>query len=369
MTVLFVSHTADLSGGSSQSLLGLLTCLKSEYNNLVVVPENDGNLGEALDSLSIPFFVAPCIRTFCFLPFLVYIILKYQVNLVYGNNFSGRSRVALWAAKLTGRPFVWHIRESLTKNSPRSNTIWLKHADAIVANSEDTARRISQFTNKQQVIVVPNGIEIDDSISYADAKQHACNGLGLSSDSIIIVNVGRICLQKNQLDSISAVSQVFEDYKSLTLLFLGKIQNREYADQLLGHATELELDDYMQLMGHVEDVRGLMRCADVLLHTSRKESQGRVILEAMAASLPVVAYDVGGVRESVVDGKTGFLVPLGDVHRLSTSLSRLVSSERLRKEMGSRGFQRVEKLFTVERMASRVKQVIDQTLYGSSTNT
>ena len=85
-------------------------------------------------------------------------------------------------------------------------------------------------------------------------------------------------------------------------------------------------------------------------------------IEAMAASLPVIAYRTGGVPETVVDGETGILAPLEDVSGLVQAAETLLANETLRRQMGIRGRQRVEQLFTAPKTAQEVNTVIERVL-------
>jgi glycosyltransferase involved in cell wall biosynthesis len=174
--------------------------------------------------------------------------------------------------------------------------------------------------------------------------------------------VGRICVQKNQLQTIEAATHVISEHPSAVFVFLGNSQETDYVARLRERTIELGIQDNIRLPGFQRDAAAYFRGSDVLAHTSRKESQGRVLLEAMAARLPVVAYDVGGISESVVADETGFLVPFGDVMGLAQSLGKLVSNAALRQRMGESGYRRVSQCFTAERTAERVNAVIKRTL-------
>jgi glycosyltransferase involved in cell wall biosynthesis len=115
-------------------------------------------------------------------------------------------------------------------------------------------------------------------------------------------------------------------------------------------AEELGVAPRIRFLGLRSDVAELMAGAHAFVLVSDWEGFPRSILEAMRAGLPVVASDVGGVRESVEEGVTGFRVPRGDLDALTDRLSRLAGDPSLRAEMGARGRRRYEAEFTFERM-------------------
>jgi glycosyltransferase involved in cell wall biosynthesis len=115
-------------------------------------------------------------------------------------------------------------------------------------------------------------------------------------------------------------------------------------------AAKLNIMDRIEFMGESSNVPALLAELDVFCLISRWEGFPRSILEAMRASLPVVASDVAGVRESVEDTVNGYVVPVGDDRLLAKSLEHLLDSPGLRIAMGSRGRARFESSFTIEHM-------------------
>jgi glycosyltransferase involved in cell wall biosynthesis len=111
----------------------------------------------------------------------------------------------------------------------------------------------------------------------------------------------------------------------------------------------LPADAPLELLGERDDVPELLAASDVFVLFSRSEGLPMSILEAMAAGLPVVASNVGGVPELVADGETGLLVPPGDPQALAAALRRLVENEDLRRRLGARGRERAKELFDLPR--------------------
>ena len=108
------------------------------------------------------------------------------------------------------------------------------------------------------------------------------------------------------------------------------------------------MESAVRLAGERDDVGELLAAADLFVLSSRSEGLPLSILEAMAAGLPVVASDVGGVPELVVDGETGLLVPPGDPHALAAAIDRLLDDPDLRRRLGAAGRLRVSEQFDLE---------------------
>ena len=114
----------------------------------------------------------------------------------------------------------------------------------------------------------------------------------------------------------------------------------------------------LELAGSVEDVSEHLEWADVLLLSSRTEGLPAAILEAGAAGVPSVAFDVGGVREAVVDGRTGLVVPAGDTGALMSALRSLADDRSRISEMGAAARRHVEKNFRLEQAIDRYIQLL-----------
>jgi len=358
--ILFISHRSQIEGGASQSLLLLLKYLRSKYEVEVVCPRGEGSLPILLRKQNIQCFTLPN-RTILYTPLLALLILFRNYVLVYGNNFSGRCRISLWSAKLTNRPFLWHIRESIDENSPYSNLYWIKFANAVIANSKDTAERLSKYLPKDKITTIPNGVEISNfNQNRLKSRSSLVNLLELPDDGLIILNIGRICFQKNQIDSLVALSQLKKEFKKPYLVFLGDFQEEKYVTQILSIAKDQGVTELIRLPGHIDNIESILCGADILLHTSRKESQGRVIIEAMASRLPVLAYNVGGVGEALKHGENGYLVDFQDYNGLNRYLKRLISRPLLRLRMGNSGYKRAKELFGIEQSINKVECVLKQ---------
>ena len=124
-------------------------------------------------------------------------------------------------------------------------------------------------------------------------------------------------------------------------------------------AEELGLRNRVRFMGTRRDVAEIMANGHLFVLASNYEGFPVSIIEAMRAGLPVVASNVGGVSEAVIDGATGFLVPRGDIEGLSNRLERLLRNPALRAQMGAKGRRRYEMHFTAEQMLRKTMKVYE----------
>ncbi|WP_249415303.1 glycosyltransferase [Citrobacter sp. RHBSTW-00570] len=150
-----------------------------------------------------------------------------------------------------------------------------------------------------------------------------------------------------------------KDHKSL-FLALSSMSTLDWELKLVGkgplidfykqYSVELGLDKKIEFLGERNDVEEILADSDIFLLISNWEGFPRSILEAMRASLPVIASDVGGASESVINGKTGYLIPRGDVIEIRKKLTELISDSQLREIMGNSGRKLYVENFTFNSM-------------------
>ena len=181
--------------------------------------------------------------------------------------------------------------------------------------------------------------------------------------ALVIGAVGRLQTVKDQLNLVRAFVLLLqarpEMTASLRLLIIGDGPLRREAQSLLEKAGAASL---AWLPGARDDIPELMRAMDVFVLPSLAEGISNTILEAMATGLPVIATDVGGNGELVVDGETGFLVPAARPQDLADAIARYVNDAELRRRHGHGGRERVEREFSMEAMVARYVAIYEAQL-------
>jgi glycosyltransferase involved in cell wall biosynthesis len=355
LRILFVNNTSRVSAGTTRSLLLNLKHLQGKYSLGVAAPPDSESLPSILLGQEIPFYrlgVLPLAS----LRRLVLAIRDANYAVVYANSFSKEGCDAFFAAKLTGRAFIWHIRDPVRRAWFRRV---IRYSDAVIANSQDTADEIGLRAGYAMSTVIPNGIAREEfELDRATARASLLDELQWPSDAFVMANLGFLCSRKNQLDAVEITRQVVAKHPEARLVCVGAPADIGYPEKLWARIREGGIHGKVRLIGVKGNPATYLLAADLLLHTSVCEPQGRVVLEAMAAKLPVVAYNVGGIPEAVVEGETGFLVPAGATTAASAAICRLIAEPDLRHGMGAAGYSRVIQHFTDEDTASRVDRVI-----------
>lgn len=220
-------------------------------------------------------------------------------------------------------------------------------ADRIIAVSGAVARELVEAGfDPRQVVTIPNGIDLRP-FAAAGAVRRRPFGYRVGT-------AARLSPQKGLDVLIEAAARVVRQEPRARFVIGGEGPERPRLEEMI---RARGLADRVVLPGFVDDVPGFLADLDVYVLSSRYEGLPLAVLEAMAAGLPVVATDVGGVREAVVDGQTGVLVPAGDPVALAGAILELLRDPDRARALGRAGRQRAEAEFDAELMASRVTEL------------
>ncbi len=244
----------------------------------------------------------------------------------------------------------WHqpLYSALAK-SPRVLLTGNSHA-----SNADYAHWIG--IDERRVKLVPNAIDIA-SINARDAGslRRLREQLGVTSRTPIVLGVFRLSEEKRPVqfvESFAAVAACVSDARAF-VAGVGRLEQ-----QMRLRIKELGLEDSLTLIGRRDDVPELMQISSVLLLTSSLEGMPNVVMEAQAFGLPVVASNVGGVPDCMIDGETGYLVDPEDLGGFAHRCVELLKDEKLRIRFGAKGAEYMRGSFSRRAMAERYLQVL-----------
>ena len=228
----------------------------------------------------------------------------------------------------------------------------LRRADGIITDSGAVAQNLFAYLGvpAEKLRAVPIGV---DEAYLAEAPvPHEFRRRFAPDDAPIVLNVARLAPYKNQLDLVSAMRHVLDVLPGARLLLVGQTEDESYAAKVRRTARDLGVDNRCYLPGVVsaEEMRCLYAVCDVFVLPSLWESQGLSVLEAMAVGKPVVASDIGPVRENV-PRDAGVLVPPGDQVAMANAIVDLLGHPGRAEAMGRRARGFVESERRWERMA------------------
>ncbi|MCG6118440.1 MAG: glycosyltransferase [Aquimonas sp.] len=284
-----------------------------------------------------------------------------RFDVVHCFSITAEMWVRLTLIGLPGTRLVSSVR-GLSTTLPgwqwRAKRWVLRGSAAVISNSRAGADYVARRCGLDPagIEVVPNGVEFGPLPGTAQ-RAAVREALGLDARPLLLF-VGRLVPEKNLPLLLQALARLPAAQRPLAWL-AGEGPERP---TLLQQCAELGLQDDIVLLGERDDTGALMAAADLLVLPSREEGLSNVLLEAMAAGLPVLASDAGGSPELVEDGVCGLLFRSGDLDALVAALRRLLEDPALRRLMGAEGRARVEREYAVERMVERSLAIYDRCL-------
>jgi glycosyltransferase involved in cell wall biosynthesis len=237
--------------------------------------------------------------------------------------------------------------------------------DGYVVNSEAIAVELSERGGlaRRKITVVPNGIDLG-ALPPLTIDRHAARRVaGFDPARRLVAQVGRLTAQKDYPTFLRAAVRIAARHPDVDFLVVGSGELQVELERL---AAALGLGTRVRFTGLRHDVPALLGGVDVLTLTSRYEGLPNVVIEAMAAGAVVVATDVGGCRDVVVDGITGALVPPAEPEAVSAAVVGILEDAARAERLAQAARARIEEHFTIERMAAHTIEVYLAVLRGRS---
>jgi glycosyltransferase involved in cell wall biosynthesis len=226
--------------------------------------------------------------------------------------------------------------------------------DGVVAISEGVADSLAAAgVDRQRVTVIHSGVDCGRfRPPTIQERTDARAALGISDGEILISAIGALEQRKGHRYLIEAIGALAAPPASLKLKCL--IVGQGLVHKVLqGEIAVIRSLERIKLLGRVDDVRELLWASDIFAMPSLKEGLGVAALEAMASNLPLIASDVGGLREVVEDGRTGIIVPPANSKQIASAIQRLAESDGLRAQMNAAARARVVENYSMEKMAAQ----------------
>jgi glycosyltransferase involved in cell wall biosynthesis len=355
LRVAFLGHSAQLSG-AELSLVELVGAF-DDVEPVVVLAE-DGPLVERLARAGANVEVLPLRRearlvrrdefrggaahllfagaaTVAYAARLARRLRALHVDLVHANTLKALFYGGV-AAPLVRKPLIWHVHDRISVDYLPRPAVGLvggvarSTARGVIANSSATLETLGRLRTRATVIPEPVG-------DRAFVERRARNGR-----PFVAAMVGRIAPWKGQDVFVRAFARAFPDgHERATIVGAPLFGEEEYERSLRQQVEQLGLGDRVELRGFTDDVAAQLADVDALVHASViPEPFGRVIVEGMAAGLPVVAAGAGGPDEIVTDGVDGLLYPPGDIDELAATLRRVATDPALAERLGRAAVER-----------------------------
>ncbi len=288
---------------------------------------------------------------------LAALLRRERIDIVHSHNWQ-TFFYAVAAAALAGVPLRvhgHHGREAAAAPArQRRLNRWLAgRVTRLVAVSGDLGREIVEdwAVPRERLTMIPNGVDLAAFTPPARVDE-AREELGLAPDHRVVLSIGGLRPVKDYPTLIRGFARVHAQRPEARLVIVGGERGGGSQPELAALAAGLGVEGAVLFPGVRQDIPRLLAVSDVYVNSSVFEGMSNTILEAMAASRPVVATAVGGNPELVRDGVTGYLVPPGDPARLAERLVEVLGDPGLAKSLGAAGRAAVEAEHTMERMVA-----------------
>lgn len=317
--IAIVFEFSTLNGGE-RSMLATLDWLKANSPQIefVAIGPGKGRLADALQKRDIPLHDwsindDSCVRRPAeeIEASLCQLIKSINPNLVHANSLA-MGRVLGRVASRLDMPTTGHLRDIIKLSAAAIAD--LNRNCKLVAVSQATRNfHVDQGLNADRLAVIHNGIDLDQFQPRSPTGWlHA--ELGLSRKDSLVACIGQIGLRKGQDVLASAAPDIVKQVPNVHFLLIGertsqKAESIEFEQTIRRRFVESGLANHLHFLGNREDVAEILGEIDLLVHPANQEPFGRVLLEASAAGVPIVATNVGGTPEIVLDGITGRLIP------------------------------------------------------------
>jgi glycosyltransferase involved in cell wall biosynthesis len=269
-------------------------------------------------------------------------------------------------AILSRPPVIVHTDHGTTLSSPvkrkqrivlfnRILSPFINHFVAI-SNNMQQSLLIREKIPFNKISLIYNGVDVEKISKDSCNKEDLRKSLGIPSDVPVLGTVGRLAPEKQYPILFKVLSIIKDKGVNFFMIIVGDGPERSHLENI---AEKFDLSGQIRFLGYRSDITQLLDLINVFVFTSGGEAFSLTLLEAMAKAKPIVAFDVEGVNEAVVNEKSGFLVPPGDIETFSQKIKILFESKELSEQMGKSGFERVNSMFNLKANIHRLESLYE----------
>lgn len=366
-TILFVS-TSSGPGGAERVISNLAASLDPDRFRAILCLFSPGWLQERCKSRDVRTHVIPTHGMMDWRWALQFkrLLRQEQVDLIHAHEFDANVQ-GTFVAAMCGIPLVATVHGKnyfWEKLRRRLAYRWVSRRATMVAVSQNLKQFIIEKVgvSPDRLKVIYNGVDALPYCKEADVDQ-CRRELGLPEGDRIVGVVGNLYPVKGHQYLIDSIPAVLKECPDTSFVFAGRGQ---LEPELKEQVHRLGLDKRVYFLGLRQDIPRILALLDVFVLPSLSEGLSMAILEAMIAGKPVVATQVGGNPELVLDGETGFLVPPRDSQALASGLVTLLTNRQRAVQFAENGKRRAEGQFSLRTMVRAYQTLYDECLQSNS---
>ena len=359
----------NVMGGSESLVRNLIRNIdRHRYNPSIAWFYGDNPLQEYVE-LNIPLHHVPKTKSIDFQTMrqLSNIIRKNDIDVVNAHHFLSMAYAYYGCKMKNHRGLIytehseWEI-DSISWKWLKIGRYMLNRLDRTIGVGENVTNKLKTKFNipENKAITINNGVDINtfhENCKTSLSKKQ----LGLESNDKVIGMVANFRKVKNHIFLLQVFKELLKYQETVKLILVGKDPEGEFDNTLPEVIQFIEsenLSRYVHILGYRSDVPELLKIMDVFCLTSLKEGLPIGLIEAMAVGLPVIGTNVEGIRDTISNGKNGYLVELNDKNMMVDTLNKLLLDEKLREEMGRESSLIARDKFSLKECIDKYQKVI-----------
>jgi glycosyltransferase involved in cell wall biosynthesis len=237
-----------------------------------------------------------------------------------------------------------------------------RYFDGVITVSDAVRKEVIRrgWFKEGKVWPIHNGIKVEEYTNHVN-REAIKRSIGIEANKYVVGLVGNVKTIKGIRYFLQGASLVCAENSEVEFVIIGgdlKEAGSSMNDMKL-LAKRMNIADRIHFLGEKKEIGELISIFDVAVLSSLSEGFSNVLLEYMACAKPVVATDVGGNKEAVIDGETGLLVPPENAHRLAEGINVFLGSRKIASRCGLAGRRRVEEEFSLKRMIQKYEDIFE----------
>jgi len=371
--ILFVNIEGMISGAET-SLLLMVKYLHNRVFVSVACPR-ESPLSRSLAAMSVDFHQIPSLPSCCYFSFiflkywlrasyrLIKIVVQTDPDIIHANSFYS-APISILAAFITRKKLILHARDLTNFGFFSKLCSWI--CTKVIASSHTIENTlIEQGVDPEKIEVVYNGVDnILFEQSFTNRKLFNATNHGVRN-SFVFAHIAQFVPWKNHIMFLKAALYVAHKLPNVRFVLVGDDifgRNLRYKNSVLNYARNSKIAKKISFLGWQENINDVWPEINCLVHTAAREPFGRVIIEAMAQKIPVIAVDSCGPSEIIQHGKTGILVQPDDIDSLSNAMSKVFQDDCFAGRLANAGYKHAVSHFTADKTAALIQEIYEEVL-------
>ncbi len=285
------------------------------------------------------------------------LIRKHHIDILHTHNcyadLVGAIVSLLTPVKTITTVYVWSKFDWKRNILQIINRFAIRFFDRVSAHCENTYEKTASFIPENKLKLLICGFEFNMVEILAEERQRRRQEYGIEGDQILLANIARFYPEKAQDSLLRCFREIVQQCPKARLWILGV---GPLEDQVKALCAKLGLDSTVKFMGFVDNLFEILPLIDIQVHPSHMEGVPLSICSGMAAGLPIVASDVGGIKEVLKNEKNGILIPRGDHEAFNKQVIRLIRSPQERNRLGSAASHFIKNDYSLKRAVGEVEK-------------